>query len=226
MAEKICVVIPAFKEAARIGAVVRAVRAQALDVVVVDDGSPDATAAEAATAGAQVLRHADNRGKGAAIGTAFQFARERDYTIVITMDGDGQHDPADLPALLSAQQQTDAAVVVGNRMAASAAMPLVRRWTNRGMSCLLSCCMGQLVPDTQCGFRLYRVAVLPCQSLHSARYAAESEMLLELAQRGVRITSVPVRTIYSDEKSKINPVIDTVRFFGMMLRHAVRRKRG
>lgn len=226
MAEKICVIIPAFQEAARIGAVVRAVCEQALEVVVVDDGSPDATAAEAVAAGALVLRHPVNRGKGAALETAFQFARERGCTTVVTMDGDGQHDPADIPALLTAYQQTGAAVVVGNRMAANGNMPRIRRWTNQFMSRLLSCRMGQAVPDTQCGYRLYRVDVLPRPPLGSARYAAESEILLMLADRGVQIASAPVRTIYCDEKSKINPVVDTLRFFGMMLRHAARRKRG
>lgn len=226
MAEKICIIIPAFKEAAHIGAVVCAVRVQALDVVVVDDGSPDATAAEAEAAGAHVLRHPINRGKGAALETAFQFVRECGYTAVVTMDGDGQHDPADVPALLTAYQQTGAAVVVGNRMTTNAKMPRIRRWTNQVMSWLLSRSIGQRIPDTQCGFRLYRVDVLPRQPLSSTRYAAESEILLDLAARGVHIASVPVRTIYRDEQSKINPVVDTLRFFGMMLRHAVRCKRG
>lgn len=224
--EKICVVIPAFNEAAHIGAVVRALRAQLLDVVVVDDGSSDATTACAEAAGAVALRHPANRGKGAALETAFRFVCERGYSAVITMDGDGQHDSADLPALLAAQAQTGADVVVGNRLAESAAMPLVRLCTNRFMSWLLSRVMRQSVPDTQCGFRLYRSAILPHESLGSARYAAESEILLDLAARGVRIASAPVRTIYQDEQSKINPVVDTIRFFGMMLRHIARRKRG
>lgn len=225
-AGKICVVIPAYREAARIGAVVSAVRAQARDVVVVDDGSPDATAAAAEAAGATVLRHAVNRGKGAALETAFRFARERGYAAVVTMDGDGQHDAADVPALLAIQARTGAAVVVGNRLAAPGAMPFVRLCTNRCMSWLLSRAMHQRVPDTQCGLRFYRTDVLPARTLGSTRYAAESEILLDLAARGVRIASVPVQAIYRDEKSKINPVIDTARFFGMMLRHVTRRKRG
>lgn len=223
---KVCVVIPAFREAAHIGAVVRAVRAQALDVVVVDDGSPDATAANAEAAGARVLRHPVNRGKGAALETAYRFAREHGYPVVVTMDGDGQHDPADLSALLAVQAQTGAAVVVGNRMANPVGMPWVRRCTNRFMSWLISRVMHQQVPDSQCGFRLYRADVLLAQPLGSVRYAAETEILLDLAARGVRIVSAPVRTIYRDEKSKVNPVVDTVRFFGMMLRHIMRHKRG
>lgn len=224
--EKICVVIPAFREAARIGAVVRGVCAQGLTVVVVDDGSSDATAVEAETAGAQVLRHEVNRGKGAALYTAYAWAREHGYTAVVTMDGDGQHDPADIPALLTAARATGAAVVVGNRLSDTAVMPPVRRRTNHLMSWLLGCVMRQRVPDTQCGFRYYRLDVLPACPPDSARFAAESEVLLDLAARGVQIASAPVRTIYRDEKSKINPVVDTLRFLGMMLRRFARKKRG
>ncbi len=223
---KICVVIPAYREAGRLGAVVRAVCAQGLVVVVVDDGSPDATAAEAAAAGAQVLRHAANRGKGAALHTAYAWARTHGYDAVVTMDGDGQHDPTDIPALLAAAHATGAAVVVGNRMADTAAMPLVRRLTNRFMSWLLGLVMHQRVPDTQCGFRYYRLDVLPATPPPAARFAAESEILLDLAECGARLASAPVRTIYRDEKSKINPVVDTLRFFGMMLRRLMREKRG
>jgi len=224
--ENICIVIPAFCEAAQIGAVVRGVCAQGFAVVVVDDGSPDATAAEAAAAGATVLRHAAKQGKGAALHTAYEFARAHGYDAVVTMDGDGQHDPADLPALLAAARATGAPVVVGNRMADAAAMPWCRRWTNRLMSRLLGCLMRQRVPDTQCGFRYYRLAVLPVQPPHATGFAAESELLLDLAAHGARIASAPVRAIYGDEKSKINPVIDTLRFLGMMLRRAVWRSKG
>jgi glycosyltransferase involved in cell wall biosynthesis len=224
--EQLCVVIPAFREAERIGAVVRGVRAQGLPVIVVDDGSPDATGAAAAAAGATVLRHAVNRGKGVALQTAYDFARAHGYAAVITMDGDGQHDPADLPGLLAAARTTGAPVVIGNRMGDATAMPRVRRGTNRLMSWLLSRLMRQRVPDTQCGFRYYQLAVLPTQPPGSARYAAESELLLDLAARGARFASAPVRVIYGGEQSKINPVVDTLRFLGMMLRRAVRQRRG
>ena len=224
--ENICVVIPAFREAGHIAAVVRGVRAQGFAVVVVDDGSPDATAAEAGAAGATVLRHAAKQGKGAALHTAYEFARTHGYAAVVTMDGDGQHDPADLPALLAAARATGAPVVVGNRMAGAAAMPWSRRWTNRLMSRLVGCRMHQHVPDTQCGFRYYQLAALPAQAPNCAGFAAESELLLDLAARGVQIASAPIRAIYGGERSKINPVIDTLRFLGMMLRRAVRQSKG
>ena len=214
------VLIPAYHEAGRIGRVVTAVRACFPGpVVVIDDGSGDATAEEAEQAGAVVLRHAVNQGKGAALVTGFEHARREGAAFVITMDADGQHAAADLPGFLERFQAGDTDVIVGNRMADPAGMPLVRRLTNRFMSALLSRQMGQSVPDTQNGFRLYRTTVLPAPSPdESGGFAAESEILLRLAARGVRIAAVPVRVIYGDERSKIRPFRDTVRFFRMLRR--------
>lgn len=220
-----CVVIPALNEERRIADVVRRVKEQIPAVVVVDDGSSDGTRREAEAAGAVVLRHDVNRGKGEALQTGFRHAREQGYSFVITMDGDGQHAPADLPRFVEAYQSTGIPVWVGNRMADTRGMPPVRRWTNRFMSWLLSRDMGQHVPDTQCGFRLFRMDVVPESATQSARFAAESEVLLQLADRGVKIGSVPIATIYGDEKSKIHPFRDTVRFIDMLLRHR-RARRG
>lgn len=215
---RVCIVVPAFREEKRIGDVVRRIRAHVPDVVVVDDGSGDGTAAEAERAGAIVLRHPVNQGKGVALATGFKYARERGYEALVTMDADGQHDPEDLPGFLEAYQRTGIPVLIGNRMADVQGMPWVRRWTNRFMSWLLSRIMGQYVPDTQCGYRLYRCDILPFLSAGSERFAAESEVLLHLSQRGVRMDAVRIRTIYGDEKSKIHPGADTLRFFGMLLR--------
>jgi glycosyltransferase involved in cell wall biosynthesis len=222
--EKWCVIVPAYGEEARIGEVVAGIRRHCPQVVVVDDGSGDRTAAAAEQAGATVLRHAVNQGKGAALNTGFQYAREGGYDFVITMDADGQHDPDDIPAFLDAYRRTGVPVLIGNRMDAAGAMPLVRRLTNRFMSRLLSRRMGQAVPDTQNGYRLYRCDVLPRMPTESQRFAAESEVLLELAACGVPMGSVPTKVIYRDERSKIRPVRDTLRFFRML--HRVRRRRG
>lgn len=216
--KRVCVVIPAFNEGARIGGVVRRVRVVLPDVVVVDDGSQDATTANAEAAGAKVLRHAVNSGKGAALGTAFRYVREQGFDAVITMDGDGQHDPADIPGFLDVYRRGAFQVLVGNRMYDTRRMPWIRLMTNRFMSWLLSREMGQPVPDTQCGYRLYSLSVLPEKGTASSRFAAESEILMELSARGVRIGSVPVATVYGGEQSKIHPVKDTVRFFRMLRR--------
>jgi glycosyltransferase involved in cell wall biosynthesis len=219
-----CVIIPAYCEAGRIGPVVAGVKAYWPDVIVVDDGSPDDTSRQAGQAGAMVIRHEVNSGKGAALDTGFRTARERGFDFVITMDGDGQHSPSDLPVFVSAYRQSGTPVLVGNRMADTRDMPLLRWMTNRAMSWLLSREMGQWVPDTQCGYRLYVLDVVPEVSAESKRFAAESEVLMDLSHRGVRIGSVPVATIYGSEKSKIHPVKDTVRFFKMLRQYRKRRK--
>ena len=215
----VCIVIPAFREQSRIGPVVTAARGHGADVVVIDDGSPDATAVEAEAAGAFVIRHPVNRGKGMALATGFEFARAHGYVAVITMDADGQHDPAEIAKFLEAFRRTGLLVLVGNRMWDPHGMPWVRFLTNMFMSWMLSREMKQYVPDTQCGFRLFRCDVIPYVGAKSERFAAESEILLHVAARGMQIGSVRVSTIYRGEKSKINPFLDTWRFFGMLRAH-------
>ncbi len=219
-----CAIIPAYREQGRIGEVVRRVLEVIRPVVVVDDGSPDRTAEEAEAAGAVVLRHGRNRGKGEALQTGFRYAQERGFEFLVTLDADGQHAPSDIPRFLAAYARTGLPVLVGNRMDDPRTMPLVRRWTNRFMSAYLSREMKQAVPDTQCGFRLYRCDALPAAPPEASGYAAESEILLRLAARGVRIGAVPITIIYRDEVSKIRPLRDTLRFFRMVRRFRRQRK--
>ncbi|MBI2441720.1 MAG: glycosyltransferase family 2 protein [Lentisphaerae bacterium] len=220
-----CVVIPAYSEERKIRDVVARARQYLPTVIVVDDGSPDRTAAEAAAGGALVLRHFRNLGKGAALNTAFRYAWVNGFDFLITLDADGQHASADIPRFIETYECTGASVLIGNRMETRSNMPLVRRWTNRLMSWFLSRAMGQRVPDTQCGFRLYRCAALPRSAPRATRFAAESEILLAIAAQGVRIGSVPITVIYSDESSKINPLRDTFRFFLMLARYYRDRRR-
>lgn len=214
----VCVIVPAFQEGGRIGPVVTRIKAFSDHVVVVDDGCTDATAAEARAAGAHVIEHGVNRGKGAALQTGFEHAAKTGFAAVITMDADGQHDPAHIPELIAFHLRTGIPVVVGSRMGDARTMPLVRRLTNLTMSGILSWQMRQRVADTQSGYRLYRTDLLPLVKAESGGYAAESEALLRLAAAGVRIGEVPIRVIYGDEESKIRPGRDTIRFFRMLLR--------
>jgi glycosyltransferase involved in cell wall biosynthesis len=213
-----CAIVPAYLEEGRIGKVVRRILEVVRPVIVIDDGSPDRTAEEAAAAGAIVLRHDHNRGKGAALHTGFAYAKAHAFEYLITLDADGQHAPGDIPRFLEAYARTGLPVLVGNRMDDPRTMPLARRLTNRFMSGYLSREMKQFVPDTQCGFRLYRCDILPAAAPDSAGYAAESEILLHLAAAGVKMGSVPITVIYQDEVSKIRPVRDTIRFFKMVRR--------
>ncbi len=208
--------IPAYEEERRIGDIVGTTRHYVDRLVVVDDGSHDGTAAVADTAGATVLRHDHNRGKGAALRTGFEFIRRQGGGIVICLDADGQHDPAEIPKFVSAYRRTGIPVLIGNRMADPAGMPRIRRWTNYLMSSILSREMKQYIPDTQCGYRLFARETLPFLQGRTDRFAADSEVLLRLAARGIRIGSVRIRTIYRDERSKIRPFRDTIRFFRML----------
>ena len=214
-----CAIIPAYREIRHIPEVVRGVLAQGVTPIVVDDGSGDDTGRLAERAGATVLRHERNRGKGAALQTGFHHAQATGFTWMITMDADGQHDPGDLPAFLTAARAGACDVLIGDRMHDARGMPFVRRCTNRLMSALLSHALGQRVPDTQCGYRAYRAELLPLLACNSTHFDAESEVLIKLARAGHRIVSVPVRTIYRDERSKISPVRDTLRFLRMWWRN-------
>ena len=217
--------IPAYNAEAFIGAVVEEVRPLVDRVLVVDDGSSDATAGRAEAAGAQVLRHDHNQGKGAALATGFEQALREAAGLVITLDADGQHAPGDIPRFLEAYRRTGIPVWIGNRMTDRSTMPLVRRCTNRLMSALISRSIGQPVPDTQCGYRLFHRDVLPLLRGVSPHYEAESEVLFQLSAHGVRIGSVPVATIYGDEVSAIRPVRDTLRFLRMWRRCVRNRNR-
>jgi glycosyltransferase involved in cell wall biosynthesis len=214
-----CVIVPAYREQKRVRASVEGIRRHCDRVVVIDDGSTDDTAGEARKAGAEVLRHETNQGKGAAIDTGMKYAREHGYEFVVAMDADGQHAPEDLPRFVEEYRRTRAPVILGTRMDHPAGMPVVRRLTNRFMSWLLSREMGQRVPDTQCGFRLYRCEGFPEVSRESRRFDYDSEILLLYADMGARIGAVPIRVIYGDEKSKIHPVRDTLRFVRMLRAH-------
>lgn len=222
---RFCAVIPAFFEEPTIRPIVECVRALGLDVVVVDDGSGDATAAQAEAAGAAVVRHPENRGKGVALKTGFEWARRHGYEAAVTLDADGQHDPAEIPRFIDSYLRTGIPVLIGNRMWNPRGMPPVRYWTNRIMSALLNRQMGQYVPDTQCGFRLIRCDLVPFVSARAERFAAESEILLRMAERGIRIGSVRIATIYGEEKSAIRPMADTVRFLRMILAYRRGRRR-
>ena len=222
--DTVCVLAPAYREENRVGATVRAILPQASHVVVIDDGSPDRTAEAAEAAGATVLRHPANRGKGEALETGFRHVAEKGYPACITLDADGQHDPAHIAEFIAEANRTGCAVLVGNRMDQHDGMPRVRAGTNRLMSALIGALARQRIPDTQNGYRLYRAEALPFVHARARGFAAESEQLLRLSHAGFRIGSVPIRTIYGEEKSKISPVRDTLRFLRMLWLYYYRRR--
>ncbi len=217
-AERVCVLIPAYNEAAKIGAVIRQVQEQGFRVLVSDDGSFDETAVIAESLGANVLRAKKNEGKGASIRKGLREFLKTDLLAVILMDSDGQHDPADLCAFLGALE-TGADLVIGNRMGRPEGMSRIRRLTNRVMSGVLSRLARQRIPDSQCGYRAMTREAARALALRSDRFEVESEMILEASRLGFKIFSVPVRCIYADETSHIRPAQDTLRFFYFIFRY-------
>lgn len=220
---KLCILIPAFNEEGRVGAMVDAARRYG-DVVVVDDGSRDGTSKEAQAMGAYVIPFSENRGKGAAIQAGFSYFLKGHWDAVVIMDGDGQHDPCEIQNFLDVVAVDSSAMVIGNRMGSAHNMPLIRKATNYAMSALLSVVTGVNVPDTQCGFRLIRRVLVEKMSLEACRFDVESEIFLEAARFRKDIKSVPITSIYRDEKSKIRPLRDTVRFFKLLMRVLRRRQ--
>lgn len=218
------IIIPALNEARTIGAIVKSVVASGFNVLVIDDGSSDATEREALDNGALVLRHKDNLGKGASIRSAIKYVLEKmNFEWIILMDGDGQHHPEDIQNLLKASEAPGSDMVIGNRMDTTHNMPFARYWTNRFTSWVLSKMSGQYIPDTQCGFRLLKASTLGKMKLVCNNYDIESEMIIEAAEQGSGIVSAPIQTIYGDESSKINPFRDTIKFFRLVSKHSLRK---
>ena len=200
-------------EAPTIESLVTGIRAYLPAVIVVDDGSSDQTASLAARGGAEVIRHERSQGKGAALATGWNQARARGFAWVLSMDGDGQHAPSDIPAFLGCAARTGAMLIVGNRMDNPAGMPWLRRCVNRWMSRRISRLTGRSLPDTQCGFRLMRLDVWSRIHVQADHFEIESELLCKFIAAGEPIEFVRVSVIYGDERSKIQPVRDTRRWF-------------
>lgn len=215
---KTCVLIPTYNEAKTIAQLIRQIRSQNLEVIVVDDGSMDDTSSIAQDSGAIILKNQANEGKGASLIKGFNYALEKGFDAVITMDGDGQHLPEDIPAFVRMAEDSNTAVFIGNRMSCIRNMPAFRVLTNKIMSWLISGITKQKIFDTQCGFRLIKREVLEKLNLMTKKYETESEILIRASRLGFKIESVPVNTVYKDEKSKINPLIDALRFIKFIFR--------
>jgi len=214
----VAAIIPAFCEEKHVGEVVRRTRVQLDHVLVVDDGSADKTASVAREAGADVVVHERNLGKGESIKTGLRYWLDRGLQHVIVLDADGQHLPEEIVRFLAAAQG-GAQMLVGTRMNDVREMPFVRRFVNRWMSQQISAVCKQDIPDTQCGFRMLSGAVIPHVLDGAARFDYETEMLIVASRRGFKIGAVPVSTVYSDEVSSIHPVRDTIRFLKLMRRY-------
>ncbi|MHC4915472.1 MAG: glycosyltransferase family 2 protein [Planctomycetota bacterium] len=209
--------IPALNEADEVAPVIAGCRRQGLPVYLVDDGSTDATSERGREAGAEVIVHEVNLGKGKSLEDGIERATADGFDAVVFLDADGQHDPAALPRFVEAAE-AGADLVLGCRDF-NEKMPFLRRKTNQFQRWLLSRVAGQKLGDTQSGYRLIRTALWPKIRPRAGGFAAESEMLVTAARIGARIVNVSVPTIYVEgRKSRIRPVRDAVLFLLLVVR--------
>jgi glycosyltransferase involved in cell wall biosynthesis len=215
---KACVIIPALNAGKTIFDLATKLLAMGHRVVVVDDGSTDDTYQEAKRAGAMVIKHGANRGKGAALKTGFSYVLEGGYEAVITIDADGQHSYEDVSKFLSAAG-SDADIIIGSRMGDTHDMPPIRILTNKLSSFIISRLTGERIEDSQCGFRLIKSHALRGIKLATNGYDTESELLIKAARAGFTISTVQVKTIYTaDRVSHINPFLISFRFLRLLWR--------
>jgi glycosyltransferase involved in cell wall biosynthesis len=208
--------IPALNEELSIGEVVRGARKRISDVLVIDDGSSDRTQVIASVAGALVHRFDTNKGKGEALKTGFRYALEHNCDWVVTMDGDGQHDPQDLTNFLARLGAYD--LLLGNRMEDRTGVPMLRRAANYLSSRIVSALSGQPILDSQTGFRCYKAALLRDVSLNGSHYDLETEVIIKAARQGFRIGHCRIKTIYATEVSRFKNFRDSVRFLRVVIK--------
>lgn len=208
--DQIVALIPARDEARVIGPVVETA-SQFLPVIVVDDGSRDATPQIAREKGATVLQHPTNRGKGAALRTGFEFSLDQGARAVVTLDADGQHEPLEIPKFLTAHREERADLVIGRRTFNK--MPFPRGLTNPFGSWLLSLAVGERIYDNQSGYRLYDRTLLSLLDLETVGFEFEVEVIGLALTHDLTIAWVDIRTIYhTDTISYFNPIADSIRF--------------
>lgn len=218
-------VIPAYEAATTVGAVVRGVGAGFDEVWVLDDGSTDGTADEAHRAGARVLRHRENQGKGAALRTLLAEAGAAGLDAVVTLDADGQHPPAEAIRMDRAVEDRGA-LVLGVRDLVEANAPRANRRGNSIANYWIAGFVGRPLRDTQCGLRRYPVATALALDLRGGRFAFESEVVLRSVLRGLRVIEFPVEVRYPlDRTSHFRLVMDPARIFVTIAR-TLREERG
>lgn len=210
--ERILGLIPALNAARTLEPVIAGALPHVEKLIVVDDGSHDGTGDVARGAGAMVLAHEVNRGKGAALKTGFAYALEHGYDGVVTLDADGQHLPSEIPKLIAARRETGADIIIGGRAHLFGEMLPRRRMANRFASWAISKGSGARIDDSQSGYRFYSSKLLRAVSMRSNGFAMESEVLVLAGTRGFRIITIPINLGFVDglATSHYKPVHDTV----------------
>jgi glycosyltransferase involved in cell wall biosynthesis len=213
MSEKFLAIIPAYNAAKSVGAVVESCRDVINNIVVINDGSADATGDVARAAGAEVISHPHNRGKGAALKTGFAWALEHGFDAVITLDADGQHLPHEIPKFIAAREETRGDLIIGGRSHLFERMLPRRRLANRFSAWSIARASGTDVTDSQSGFRLYSANLLRNVHLRTDGFDMESEVIVHAGRRGLKVLTIPIELGFVDgvSTSHYKPVRDTLR---------------
>lgn len=198
--------IPCFNEERFIGSVVVKAKKYADRVMVIDDGSTDGSAEVAAESGAVVYQHGRNLGYGAAIRSALEKGKQLGADILVILDGDGQHDPRDIPRLVKPIVDRKADIVIGSRFIGEGkATPFYRRVGQRLLTAVTNLGSGQKISDSQSGFRAYSARALRDLNLTESGMSVSSEIQFAISRSALRVSEVPINVTYVD-KTKRNPV--------------------
>jgi glycosyltransferase involved in cell wall biosynthesis len=217
---KIAAIIPALNAERTIAAVIVEARRHLEPVLVIDDGSSDATGDAARAVGATVIRHDVNRGKGAALKTGFAWALAQQCDAVITLDADGQHLASEIPAFIAAHGETGADLIIGGRAHLFEQMVPRRKMANRFSAWSITVASGARITDSQSGFRLYSARLLQSIQLRTDGFDMESEVIVRAGRRGMRIVTIPIELGFVDgiATSHYKPLKDTVRIAWTVIR--------
>jgi glycosyltransferase involved in cell wall biosynthesis len=212
------ILIPAFNSGEFLAKLLPDVKNHVSDILVVDDGSTDATSTIAEESNVGAIRHAANLGKGAALKTGFKYALDNDYDIVITLDSDGQHKPQYIPAFLRAYANGGSDLIIGSRIHDKADMPLPRRFSNWTTSHLLSLLIQIKIEDLQSGFRLYSRKLLRSMTLESDHFELETEIVIKAFQAGMPPHFIPIKVEYGyGFPTQMRGLVDTLRWCRLVL---------
>ena len=206
--------IPSYQCAATIAAVAADARPHVELVLVVDDGSSDGTAERARAAGAEVVRHEQNRGKGAALVTGMRHLATRHFSHAVTMDGDGQHLGSEIPRLLAVARAEPTAIVIGTRTIGSQAVAAVNLLGNRVANLAVRLAAGTRVGDTQSGFRVYPLALVLALPVDGDRFEYETTVIIRAVRTGIPVRTIPVGVYYppiAERRTHYRKVADTLR---------------
>jgi glycosyltransferase involved in cell wall biosynthesis len=224
MSERVIALIPALNAEGSIGGVIRAALPHVAKVLVIDDGSSDRTGEVAQKAGAMVLRHEVNRGKGAALKTGFRWVVENGLDGVITLDADGQHLPEEIPKFVACHRESKADLIIGGRARLFGGMLPRRRLANEFSAWTISFAAGVKVTDSQSGFRFYSMPLLRNVQLRTDGFDMESEVIVRAGRHGFKIVTIPIDLGFIDGQSTsyYRPLKDTLRIAWTVFRTCLR----